>query len=259
MTEYVSDQGRPRMSRVDRIARLQAVLRGRESATARQLGEELGVSERTVLRDLAALRDQGVPVEAQAGPGGGFRLDRDRGLVAVHLAPGEVIALWLAGTLAAAASSTPWGHAAGGALEKLLSSLPLARARALRALARRVVVGRPASPRVYAELRPPSRELLAAVERAFAGDACLAFDYVDRRGQPTSRTVEPHGLLAEVPAWYLLCRDRERRAVRMFRLDRMRRARVLEGDRFRPDLEAVHREWLAQRAEEGAAAPGRSG
>ena len=100
--------------------------------------------------------------------------------------------------------------------------------------------------------------LTAAVRLGGVG-ACLAFDYVDRRGQATRRTVEPHGLLAEVPAWYLLCRDRERRAVRMFRLDRMRRARVLEGDRFRPDLEAVHREWLAQRAEEGTAAPGRSG
>ncbi|MBI5067883.1 MAG: WYL domain-containing protein [Deltaproteobacteria bacterium] len=236
------------MSRLERVAHLQSLLRGRESATARELAGELGVSERTVLRDLTALRDQGVPVEAQAGPGGGFRLEADRGLVSVHFALGEVIALWLSATLAAAAASTPWGHAARSALDKVMASLPRERARALRALARRVVVGRPASARIYAELRAPSPGLLSAVERAFASCACLAFDYVDRRGQASSRTVEPHGLLVELPAWYLLCRDRERGVVRMFRLDRMRRARVLEDQPFRPDLDGVHRQYLAERA-----------
>jgi predicted DNA-binding transcriptional regulator YafY len=189
-----------------------------------------------------------VPVEAQAGPGGGFRLDADRGLVSVHFALGEVVALWLSATLAAASASTPWGRAARGALDKVLASLPRERARALRGLARRVVVGRPASARIYAELRVPPAEVLSAVERSFAACACLAFDYVDRRGQASSRTVEPHGLLVELPAWYLLCRDAERGVVRMFRLDRMRRARVLDDRPFRPDLDGVHRQYLAQRA-----------
>ena len=238
------------MRRIDRVASLQALLRGRESATARELARDLGVSERTVLRDLSALREQGVPVEAQSGPGGGFRLDRDRGLVATHLSPGEAVALWLAATLAATAASSPWSHAARGALDKLLASLPRDRARALRALARRVVLGRPASPRIYAELGTPAPELLRTVERAFAEGACLEIGYVDRRGQESRRTVEPHGLLVEVPAWYLLCRDREKQAVRMFRLDRLRRARLLP-ESFRPDLEAVHRQWLAQRAAGG--------
>ena len=232
------------MSRVDRVAALQALLRSRESASARQLAEELGVSERTVLRDLSALRDQGIPVEAQSGPGGGFRLERDRGLLAVHLAPGEAISLWLAATLAGATSS-PWSCAARGALDKLLSSLPRDRARALRSLARRVVVGAPASPRIYGELGQPRSEVLTVVERSFEVGACLELDYVDRREKESRRTVEPHGLLVETPAWYLLCRDRERQAVRMFRLDRIRMARLLPLT-FQPDLEAVHREWLAQ-------------
>lgn len=241
------------MKRIDRVTSLQALLRARESATARALAAELGVSERTVLRDLAALREQGLPLEAQSGRGGGFRLDRDRGLVAVHFALGEVIALWLAATLSAAAAPTPWSGAARRALDKVLASLPRERARALRALVRRVVVGRPASARVYAELGSPSRDLLGAVERCFAEGLCLAFDYVDRRGEASSRMVEPHGLLVETPAWYLLCRDLEKEAVRMFRLDRIRRATALEDRPFQPDLEAVFREYQAQRVRAPAA------
>jgi len=245
------------MKRIDRVTSLQALLRARESATARALADDLGVSERTVLRDLAALRDQGLPLESQSGRGGGFRLDRDRGVVAVHFALGEVIALWLAATLSASAAPTPWSNAARRALHKVLASLPKERARALRSMVKRVVVGRPASPRVYAELGSPSRELLAAVERCFAEGLCLDFDYVDGRGRPSSRSVEPHGLLVETPAWYLLCRDLERGVVRMFRLDRIRRASVLADRPFHPDLEAVFLEYQAQRLRDpGDRAPG---
>jgi predicted DNA-binding transcriptional regulator YafY len=112
-----------------------------------------------------------------------------------------------------------------------------------------VVVGAPASPRIYGELGQPRSEVLTVVERSFEVGACLELDYVDRREKESRRTVEPHGLLVETPAWYLLCRDRERQAVRMFRLDRIRMARLLPLT-FQPDLEAVHREWLAQRAGE---------
>ncbi|MGC4120048.1 MAG: WYL domain-containing protein [Myxococcales bacterium] len=107
------------------------------------------------------------------------------------------------------------------------------------------------SPCFAADLRRPRQdgpELLSAVEECFTRGLCLAFDYVDRRGTPTKRTVEPHGLLVETPAWYLLCRDVEKRAVRMFRIDRIRQARVLNDRPFLPDLEAVFREWKVQQA-----------
>ena len=236
------------MSRVDRLAELAALLRGRESTTVPLLAEELAVSERTVLRDLATLRDQGQPIVTESGHGGGVRLERDRGIVAVHFSIDELIALWMAATLSARATSLPWSAAAKRALDKVLASLPRPRARLLQAVSKRVVVGRPASPRVYAELGQASPLLLAAVERCFTASLCVAFEYVDRHGAATERTVEPHGLLVETPAFYLLARDLEKRAVRIFRLDRIRRARVLEDRPFTADLDSVHVELLAQRA-----------
>jgi len=234
------------VKRVDRVMNLEELLRARESATVQELARDLAVSERTVLRDLATLREHGSPIEAQSGPGGGVRLLRDRGVVSVHFAADESVALWLAATLSASATALPWSAAAKRGLNKLLASLPKERARALRSVAKRVVVSRPASPRVYAELGRTTPEILTAVEEAFAKERCLAFDYLDRHGTPTTRTVEPHGLIVEPPAWYLLCRDLQKAAVRLFRIDRIRRARVLSERSFRPDCEGVFREWQAQ-------------
>lgn len=80
------------------------------------LAEEFGVRERTLLRDLATLRQRGLPITGEPGPGGGVRLEGDRGVAAVHLTIVEVIALWLAATLSREASNLPRGEDARSAL-----------------------------------------------------------------------------------------------------------------------------------------------
>ena len=80
--------------RVERQHRLIEELRlaGRP-ATADDLATALGVDIRTVERDIARLRDAGVPIAARRGPGGGFRLDAPRTVPPVQLSPGEIAAL----------------------------------------------------------------------------------------------------------------------------------------------------------------------
>lgn len=223
------------MTRADRVLGLEALLRGRGTTTVGALAEELGVSTRSVRRDLALLRERGIPIDAEAGPGGGVRLAPMRGVAAVHLGVAEVVALWLGATLAAGASGLPWSHASGSALGKLLASVPRERAAALRALARRVLVGPPATANVRAGSSVPPAELLTVIEIAFAQHVAIGFDYADRNGQHTARRVEPHGLLVQTPVWYVLARDVEKREPRMFRMDRIARPRVLRGTPFRPD------------------------
>ena len=84
------------MPRAERLMELADLLRSRAETIVRDLAEELGVTSRTVLRDLAALRQKGLPITGQAGPGGGIRLEGSRGLTAVHLSLAEAIAIWLA-------------------------------------------------------------------------------------------------------------------------------------------------------------------
>lgn len=244
------------MARVNRVFALLDFLRAHEATSVAHIARELGVSRRTVLRDLAALRDQGWPIRSDTGPGGGVVLDRDRGLSAVHLSSDEIASLWLAAQLSASASPLPWGRAARSALDKAFASLPHARARPLRHLVKRVLIGRPATERVREELGRAPADLVDAFERAFVQQLCLSFDYIDRRGQGTHRTVEPHGLLVEPPAWYILARDTASGAARMFRMDRIRRARVLAERRFMPDFDGLWRQAQAQRDAERASRAG---
>ncbi|QDE84644.1 helix-turn-helix transcriptional regulator [Myxococcus xanthus] len=237
------------MARVDRVMRLLDFLRGRDGTTVAEIAEALDVSARTVHRDLATLREQGLPLSSDTGPGGGVRLERDRGVAAVHLSQEEVVALWLAANLSATGSTLPWGSAARSGLQKLFASVPKERARGMRELCRRVVVGRPASVRVLADVGTPPEELLAVFERAFREQVCLSFEYRDRHGKATRRIVEPHGLLVESPVWYVLARDVEKAAARMFRMDRIRRARLVPDRPFTPDMEGLRAQAEAQRAD----------
>jgi predicted DNA-binding transcriptional regulator YafY len=107
--------------RVDRQHRLIEALRlaaGRH-ATADELAAALGVDVRTVERDIARLRDAGVPIAARRGPGGGFRLDAPLTIPPVHLSPGEVAAL-----IASLTSVGPYISAtAHSALTRLIQAL----------------------------------------------------------------------------------------------------------------------------------------
>lgn len=228
------------MTRGDRLLDLADLLRGRAETTVAALAGELGVSRRTVLRDLALLRARGLPIRGEAGPGGGIRLEGGRGITAVHLALVEIVALWLAARLSREASQLPWNDAARSGLAKLLASLPAPRARELRALCGRVIVGPPASARVRERAAEPPPELLRLFEQAFTAGMGLGFGYTDREGRRSTRRIEPHGLLVETPVWYLLARDLDKDEPRTFRMDRINRPRLLPDRRFRPDLTVIH-------------------
>jgi predicted DNA-binding transcriptional regulator YafY len=227
------------MPRAQRVFELLELVRGREEVTVPEIAACLGVSERSVFRDLSLLRELGFPIRGEGGPGGGVRLERERGVSAVHLRDDEVVALWLSAHLSRMATALPWGRAARSGLDKLFASVPRARARQLRALCQRVVVGAPASAAVRSGAAEPPPELLGKFERAFTTGVCLAFDYRDRHGRVSSRHVEPHGLLVEPPVWYVLAYDLDRAAPRTFRMDRIRRPSLLESRPFQPNPRLV--------------------
>lgn len=180
-----------------------------------------------------------MPITGETGPGGGVRLEGDRGVTAVHLSLAEVVTLWLAARLSQAASDLPWSGAANSALSKLLGSIPRERARALRVLCRRVVVGPPASTRIATAAGRPPPELLRLFEETFTAGIGLAFTYCDRDGKTTLRRIEPHGMLVQSPVWYVLARDVDKGAPRMFRMDRISRPTVAPDISFRPSNEVI--------------------
>jgi predicted DNA-binding transcriptional regulator YafY len=100
-------------------------------------------------------------------------------------------------------------------------------------LRRRILVGTGASDVVRATWKPPARQRVASVAKAFFERRRIEIDYAGGQDGPfTTRAVEPHYLLCNPPVWYLIAFDRLRGAPRSFRLDRVLAVRPSD-ERFR--------------------------
>jgi predicted DNA-binding transcriptional regulator YafY len=227
-----------RSQRGERLDALVAHLRGRGSASMGDLAEELGVTVRTIRRDVAVLRARGLDIEGERGRGGGIRFARDAPLPPLRLEEDQAVGLWLSVQLARRVAGLPFSRAGLAGLDKVLAALPPERRRQLRFLSERIVVGGFASPALRASAREVAPTLLDAIERCFRERVCLSFSYTDRRGAVTQRRVEPHGIYVDVPVWYVLSVDLDKQAARMFRMDRIANPRPF-GRRFEPSLAVV--------------------
>ena len=194
------------------------------------LAEELGVTVRTIRRDIAALRARGMQIEGERGRGGGIRFARFAPLPPLRLEESQAVGLWLSVQMARRVAGLPFSRDSSAGLE--------GRRQHLHRLCGRIVVGRPASASLRASLGTISPTLLDAFERCFREQVCLGFQYTDRKGVVTQRRVEPHGIYVEIPVWYVLAVDIDKRARRMFRMDRIANPRRF-GRRFTPSTDVV--------------------
>ncbi|SDM06419.1 Predicted DNA-binding transcriptional regulator YafY, contains an HTH and WYL domains [Nonomuraea maritima] len=206
--------------RADRLVAALLVLQARGQVTAAQLARELEVSVATARRDLEALSAAGVPVYAQPGRGGGWRLLGGARTDLSGLTAHEAQALFL--LVGPAAPAAP---AVRSALRKLLRALPPTFRADAEAAAGAVVV----DPARWGE---PERERPAPVEvlqDAVVRRRTLRIGYEGRRGGPAERLVDPWGLVVKDDVWYLLAGTANGR--RTFRVDRIARI-VVTGETF---------------------------
>lgn len=216
------------VSLIERHDQLLRLLRMRADWRADDLAQELGVSTRTILRDLDRLRDRGFEISAMSGPGGGVHLEPTSVLVTSQLAGEDVVALILSVAIAQSMPWMPFATGAESALSKIEASLPYERARQLQALMMRIMIGDPARGRTQREGRI-SPLLARLFETAFNEQRLLSFGYRDRVGNETRRVVEPHGLLVRAPMWYVIAWDTAIEQARLFRADRIRSPHVRAG------------------------------
>lgn len=219
------------MNRLERLYAINEELRRRApvAVSATRLAEEFGVSRRTIERDLVSLRSAGVPVDADVGRAGGYRLAPTRGSVVFSLGPEEVAALLLA---ARATEGMPFGDAAATATKRLLDALPDSTRVGVEALRDRLRTVVPGLPRA----RPAVQR---AVEAAVRDRSVVRIHYVDTGGVSTTRSVEAHGFTGAADGWYLIGWCRLRDGGRMFRLDRIQRATVTREQAPWRDLDEV--------------------
>ncbi len=200
-----------------RLLRLLSLLQTRPEWSGPELAERLGVSVRTVRRDVDKLRGLDYPVEVDLGPTGGYRLGAGAALPPLLLDDEEAVAV--AVTLQTAAGSGGVGIAGLGetavrALVKLERILPSR----LRQRVAAVPVSTVMPMRTVPTVDPAA---LVAVGAACRDRRVLDLDYTAHDGAVTRRRVEPHHLVSWGRRWYLLAHDLGRDDWRTLRLDRL--------------------------------------
>jgi predicted DNA-binding transcriptional regulator YafY len=231
-------------SPTSRLLELLELLQAKSLVTGRELGERLGVDRRTVRRDVATLQRLGIPVEGERGVGGGYRLRPGYRLPPLMLTEDEATAVVLGLT---AARRLALGDADGtdGALGKIHRVLPDALRRRVEALEATLAFTGNA---ITGE--PPAGETVLLLAEAIRGGRRVRMSYRTFEGERTRREVSPYGLVVHAGRWYLAAHDHGRSDLRTFRVDRIRRAKMIDTSAVRaPDgfdaLEHVSRS-LAQ-------------
>ncbi|WP_437088195.1 helix-turn-helix transcriptional regulator [Streptomyces sp. enrichment culture] len=188
--------------RAARLIKMVLLLQSRPSMTAAELARELEVSERTVTRDAQALSEAGVPVYADRGRAGGYRLIGGYRTRLTGLHRGEAEALFLSG-VPGALREMGLEDAASAARLKVSAALLPALRDASRTAAQRFHLD---APNWFTEPRTP--ELLPAVADAVWDDRRVTARY--RRGEDeVERELEPYGLVLKAGVWYLCARVTE--------------------------------------------------
>ncbi|MFE4311936.1 helix-turn-helix transcriptional regulator [Streptomyces sp. NPDC056891] len=198
-----------------RLLRLLSLLQAHREWSGAALADRLGVTPRTVRRDVDRLRELGYPVNASPGTGGGYQLGAGAELPPLLLDDEEAVAVAVGLRAAAGQGVEGIGESSVRALAKLEQVLPgrlRGRVSALNAF-------------TVPMLRTPRERIDPAVLTELA-NACrdterLRFEYRDHGGATTRRNVEPHRLVCSERRWYLVAWDVDRADWRTFRADRI--------------------------------------
>ena len=200
-----------------RALRLLSLMQGHRDWAGADLAARLGVSLRTLRRDVERLRELGYPVEAQPGVDGGYRLAAGASLPPLVLDDDEAVALTLGLQAAAAGAVAGMAEPSVRALTKVVPVLPARLRRRVDAL-QAMTVPAPA----WADGGPAvDPQLLVDVAQACRETRRLELIYTPASGEPGRRSVEPHRLVPLGRRWYLVAYDPSRGDWRSFRLDRM--------------------------------------
>lgn len=198
----------------DRLLQLMLMLQTYERVSARELAARLGVSTRTVQRDLEALSVSGVPIYAVRGRGGGWSLLPGYRSRLTGMTPGEAMTVFV-GSTAHVLADLGLGVARDRAQTKLLAALPAEARRAADYARQRVHVDHPAW---HPDAGTPA--WLDTCRRAVWGQRRVIIRYA---GRDRDIPLDPLGLVAKGRSWYVVARrtDGQIYSYRMSRIDRV--------------------------------------
>ncbi|MBC7230279.1 MAG: YafY family transcriptional regulator [Actinobacteria bacterium] len=209
-----------KVSRLWRVIKMLTLIEGKPGIGAAELAERCEVSLRTIYRDIALMKMAGIPLYTERG----YRLSEGFFLPPMQFDLNETLSLAMGAEILARQKGTPFQRGAQSAMEKIFAALP----EAIRdAASSEAAHFSPAwEPTVdYADHQP----ILEVLEEAVEGNRSVEMTYYAlSRDEVTHRRVDPYGFLFRSNAWYLVGFCRLRGEVKIFKVDRIREARLLE-------------------------------
>lgn len=230
----------------DRLRRLELLavqLKQDAHCTVKDLAQQHDVSARTIARDLALMRDQGMQIDADRGRGGGVRLDRNWGVGRMNLTYAEAVDLLISIAVAEQMNSPMLLANLASVRRQLVASFSPEKRNKVNRLKSRILIGVTASTYVQAGAKAPPKRVVQAVHQAFVDQKVLELRYQREDGAISDRQIEPQYLLLKYPIWYVVAIDRLTDEPRTFRCDRMLEASICEArfkllskEAFQPSL-----------------------
>ncbi|WP_338465335.1 helix-turn-helix transcriptional regulator [Shouchella rhizosphaerae] len=221
--------------RAERLLSIVLLLQNRKIISTKALAEELGVSERTVHRDMDALSSAGIPVYAERGKTGGWKLLDGYRTQLTGLTKEEVKTLFLSppiDLLGDLGYTKNWQEAR----EKLLASLSSAAS----------VDFADAQNRIYIDAstwrgKKETVEAFSLLNQGLWEQRALSISYEKYGSAASEREVEPLGLVAKGSTWYLIAAEQQE--LKTFRASRIRSAQLLPKRFERPENFDLARYW----------------
>ena len=203
------------MRKVDRLFEIVQLLRGKRLRTAQFIADELGVSVRTIYRDIQGLMASGVPIEGEAGIG--YVIRQSIELPPLKFTPLELQALQLGIKMVAASADEEIANAAHEASIKILDTLSSAQ------LAHNDPIAH-----VYFESDIKTRESLTILRDALSEKLKIYLRYCDEKRTMSERIIRPLGLEYWGKVWTVTSWCELRNDFRVFRLDRIERCKLTD-------------------------------
>ena len=226
----------------ERLLTLLELLQVRRRISGEEIAERLEVSPRTVRRYILGLQEMGIPVEAERGRAGGYRMRPGFKIPPLMFSNDEALVLVLGLLAVESLGLQTSGLAVEGALAKLDRVLPESLRDRLRAAQETLRLG------LHHEAQGAGHadsETVLTLSTAARDAARVRIRYRSAQGVETDRKIDPYGIGFHGGHWYVVALDHLRQEMRTFRLDRLQEIEITRESFRRPEdfdlWEQIHR------------------
>ena len=222
-----------------RVLTVLELLQSHQRLSGPELAARLEVNARTARRYITMLQDMGIPIEAERGRYGAYRLRPGFRLPPLMFSDEEALAVTLGLLAARRLGLAVAAPAVEGALAKIERVLPTALRERLQAVQASLVIdlARPEA--------SPSSAMVVTLSQAVQAERSVAIRYRNERGDESERLMDPYGIVFRQGRWYVAGHCHLRDDLRLFRLDRVQDAQLTE-DRFTRPVEFDAAEFVVQ-------------